>query len=147
MTVTGQVIGTERRDIEPGYRSALRNANVATRAQGRHPVESRLGNVDLEPARITQQLLERRRNTVGAIVEQRQPAIRTNHRKKPRDHASGNRSQPRLEQLGRSNSVTERTTDVYQVEHVLERQCVIHRAALELPTVGQDLFAELTLDD
>jgi len=61
---------------------------------------------------------------------------------------------PQLAQRGRGLCVTkilqgfiERAwiglRKVHQVEHILEQNCVIHRAALEMPAVGQDLLVKL----
>ena len=41
----------------------------------------------------------------------------------------------------------ERADGVEQVEHVLERERVVHRAALELAAVGEDLLGQLAGED
>ena len=131
------VICSYRSDIEQNHRGRSLDADVAAVAELRHRLGRRQA-CETEPPRVLLERLRRRRDVERGIVELADLSVGMAHGHEPRAHRPGQHAPPRR------NGHAIRGGEIAQVEHVLERQRVVHRAALELTSVRENLLAHLS---
>ena len=141
--VAHQVVGPEGGHVGQQHGVATTGADVAAVGQVRQ-AWLRLSRGDGECGGVSLQFLEVGRNAVRAVVEEPQRAVGVRHAAQPVKHARGRFAQPRRQRMHRRFGRRSGADDVQQVEQVFQRQRVVHRAALELAAIGQDLLGQFT---
>ena len=134
------MIRAHRSDVEQSdYRRSL-DTHVAAVPELCHRLVCRRAR-QTKPLRVFLERLRRGRDVEGGIVELADLPVGMAHGHEPRAHRPGQRAPPRR------NGQAIRGGEIAEVEHVFERQRMVHRAALEMPAIRQNLFAQFALDD
>ena len=145
--VAGNVVRPDRRDVGQHDEVAGGQAQVAAGLEPGEAVDARgrLGRLDAEALRQRPQHCGARRDAERRVVEERDVAVGMGHDLEPAEHG-GDRRPPALDRrLGEQAGKAPRQR--HEVEQVLDHDRVVHRAALEVPAVGEHLLGELLLDD
>src|SRR5690606_13200321 len=87
------------------------------------------------------------RDAEGGVVEEADFAVRVTHAGTPASHSRGGFTPRPSVRANRVECARPGATHVDEVEHVLEGEGVVHRAALELAAVSEYLLGNLAVED